>query len=76
MFFYGLQNPRATYAYQMWDGCACIDPQILQAGKSGHYGLMGMRERAARIGAKITVVSSTAGTIVTLFVPGEAIFIA
>jgi signal transduction histidine kinase len=53
-----------------------IDPQILQAGKSGHYGLMGMRERAARIGAKITVVSSTAGTIVTLFVPGEAIFIA
>jgi signal transduction histidine kinase len=53
-----------------------IDPQILQAGKSGHYGLMGMRERAARIGAKITVVSSTAGTIVTLFVPGEAIFVA
>jgi signal transduction histidine kinase len=53
-----------------------IDPQILQAGKSGHYGLMGMRERAARIGAKITVVSSTAGTTVTLFVPGEAIFIA
>jgi signal transduction histidine kinase len=53
-----------------------IPPQILQAGKSGHYGLMGMRERAARIGAKITVVSSTAGTIVTLFVPGEAIFIA
>jgi hypothetical protein len=36
MFFYGLQNPRATYAYQMWDGCACIDPQILQAGKSDH----------------------------------------
>jgi signal transduction histidine kinase len=37
---------------------------------------MGMRERAARIGAKRTVVSSTAGTIVTLIVPGEAIFIA
>ena len=53
-----------------------IDPEILQAGKSGHYGLIGMRERAARIGAKITVVSSTTGTIVTLFVPGEAIFIA
>jgi signal transduction histidine kinase len=37
---------------------------------------MGMRERAARIGAKITVVGSTAATIVTLFVPDEAIVIA
>jgi signal transduction histidine kinase len=53
-----------------------IAPHILQAGRSGHYGLIGMRERAARIGAKITVVSSTTGTIVTLFVPGEAIFLA
>lgn len=53
-----------------------IAPDILQAGRSGHYGLIGMRERAARIGAKITVVSSATGTIVTLFVPGEAIFLA
>ena len=53
-----------------------IAPHILHAGRSGHYGLIGMRERTARIGAKITVVSSTTGTIVTLFVPGEAIFLA
>ena len=53
-----------------------IAPEFLQAGRSGHYGLIGMRERAARIGAKLTVVSSPTGTIVYLFVPGEAIFIA
>lgn len=35
-----------------------IAPHILQAGRSGHYGLIGMRERAARIGAKHTVVCS------------------
>jgi len=34
-----------------------------------------MRERAARIGAKLTLVSSqNAGTEMTLLVPGRAIF--
>jgi signal transduction histidine kinase len=51
-----------------------IDPDILHVGKSGHYGLTGMRERAARIGAKITIFSSRSGTTVVLFVPGKAIF--
>jgi signal transduction histidine kinase len=51
-----------------------IEPEILETGKSGHYGLIGMRERAARIGARITFVSSARGTTVTLVVPGEAIF--
>jgi signal transduction histidine kinase len=51
-----------------------IEPATLQAGKPGHYGLTGMRERAASIGARITFVSSAGGTTVTLLVPGEAIF--
>jgi signal transduction histidine kinase len=51
-----------------------IDPEILHVGKSGHYGLTGMRERAARIGAKITIFSSRRGTTVVLLVPGKAIF--
>jgi signal transduction histidine kinase len=51
-----------------------IEPEILETGKSGHYGLIGMRERAARIGARITFVSSARGTTVTLVVLGEAIF--
>ena len=32
------------------DGCG-IDPQVLRAGREGHWGLSGMRERAERIGA-------------------------
>ena len=31
------------------NGCG-IDPQVLQSGREGHWGLAGMRERAERIG--------------------------
>ena len=51
------------------DGCG-IDPHA-PAG----FGLQGMRERAARIGAKLDVVSAPgSGTEVALSVPGRAIF--
>ena len=44
-------------------------------GKDGHFGLQGMRERAARIGGKFTLVSSAAsGTEITLIVPGGIVF--
>jgi signal transduction histidine kinase/ligand-binding sensor domain-containing protein len=55
------------------NGCG-MDQATLDAGKSGHYGLTGMRERAARIGARLSVVSSCKGTQITLTVPGEAIW--
>ena len=52
-----------------------IDPDILQAGRDGHFGLSGMRERAERIGARLHVMSSaTAGTEVELSVPGHVAF--
>jgi signal transduction histidine kinase len=52
-----------------------IDPSVADQGKQGHYGLEGMRERAARIGSKLTVVSSpNSGTEVTLVVPGRIVF--
>ena len=42
-----------------------------QATPTGHWGLVGMRERATSIGAKLSVTSSaTAGTEVVLGVPG------
>jgi signal transduction histidine kinase len=45
------------------------------AMKDGHFGLVGMRERAERIGGKLTLVSSPAsGTEITLVVPGRLIF--
>ena len=49
-----------------------IDPQVLAYGKSGHFGLQGMRERATRIGGHLTLRSATgSGTEVSLVVPGR-----
>jgi signal transduction histidine kinase len=52
-----------------------IDPQLLQSGREGHWGLAGMRERAKRIGAHLRVWSGTGtGTEVELFVPSGIAF--
>ena len=52
-----------------------IDPAIIDEGKEGHFGLPGLRERAARIGAKLTLVSSdSSGTDIVLTVPGRVVF--
>ena len=52
-----------------------IDPDIVRRGKSGHFGLQSMRERAARIVGKFSVESSVgSGTVVTLTVPGGIIY--
>lgn len=56
------------------DGCG-IDPQVLQSGRDGHWGLSGMRERAERIGARLRVLSRAgAGTEVELRVPNDIAF--
>jgi len=52
-----------------------IDPLVLDTGKDGHFGLQGMRERTARIGGRLTLLSSAAsGTEIKLVVPGNIIF--
>jgi ligand-binding sensor domain-containing protein/signal transduction histidine kinase len=49
-----------------------IDPHVLEAGREGHWGLSGMRERAEKIGAKLGVLSRTGtGTEVELSIPGH-----
>ena len=37
-----------------------IDPGVIERGKEGHFGLQGIRERAARIGGKLTLASNPA----------------
>jgi ligand-binding sensor domain-containing protein/signal transduction histidine kinase len=52
-----------------------IDSQVLSAGRDGHWGLSGMRERAERIGARLRVLSGvSAGTEIELSVPGHIAF--
>jgi signal transduction histidine kinase len=49
-----------------------IDPKHLHAGRDGHWGLPGMRERAQRIGAQFEMWSEIgAGTEVELRIPGS-----
>jgi len=56
------------------DGCG-IDPHILEGGKAGHWGLSGIRERADRIGARLSLLSNpNAGTELQLFIPGRAAY--
>ena len=57
------------------DGCG-IDPQLLSSGHDGHWGLLGMRERADRIGARFHLFSNaTAGTEIELSVPSHVAFL-
>jgi signal transduction histidine kinase len=57
------------------DNGAGIDSAVAADGREGHFGLQGMRERAARIGARLTVVSSAnSGTEIKVIVPGRVIF--
>jgi len=52
-----------------------IDPEIAKEGRSGHYGIPGMRERARRIGGQLTVWSAPgAGTEIELSIPGSKAF--
>jgi signal transduction histidine kinase len=52
-----------------------IDPEVLRAGREGHWGLSGMRERAEEMGARLKVWSrERAGTEVELSVPGAIAF--
>jgi signal transduction histidine kinase len=50
-----------------------IDPDILKNGsRLGHWGMIGMKERAAQVGAKLEVWSKPgAGTELDLSVPGQ-----
>jgi len=52
-----------------------MDRQVLRAGREGHWGLPGMRERSESIGASLKLRSRTgAGTEVELTIPGAVAF--
>jgi signal transduction histidine kinase len=53
-----------------------IDPVLVSSGsREGHYGLVGMRERAERMGGRLIVRSrGGAGVEVSLFIPAARAF--
>jgi signal transduction histidine kinase len=56
------------------DGCG-ISSQVLEFGRGGHWGLLGMRERATKIAGKLRVMSRPGGgTEIELRVPGHVAF--
>jgi signal transduction histidine kinase len=53
------------------DGCG-MSEEVAESGKPGHYGLIGMRERAQRIGGTLIIASAAGqGTQLTASVPGR-----
>jgi signal transduction histidine kinase len=69
---YGRSELRLT----LRDDGVGMSSEILASGeKQGHFGLIGMRERAERIGGRLNVASRDgAGTEITLTVPGRAAY--
>jgi signal transduction histidine kinase len=58
------------------DGCG-IDPAVLSAGREGHWGLIGMKERSESIGGRLRLRSRLgAGSEIELTVPGAFAFVA
>ena len=64
----------SDFSLRVKDNGQGIDPELLTEGREGHFGLQGMRERALRIRSKLSVSSTTAGTEVTLVVPGTVVY--
>jgi signal transduction histidine kinase len=55
------------------NGCG-MDGQIIRSGRDCHWGLLGMRERAASVGAKLRIWSkSGCGTEVEIYVPNDVV---
>jgi signal transduction histidine kinase len=52
-----------------------MEPTLAIAGREGHFGLGGMRERAARVGATFNLTTSPGqGTMITIYLPARLAF--
>ena len=53
-----------------------VDPAVLSAGRTGHWGMQGMRERATHLGGHLEISSRIGvGTEVDLKIPGSIAYI-
>ena len=65
----------SDFRIRVWDNGCGIDPGVLRHGRDGHWGLVGMRERATKIGGTLHISSSALnGTEVDPSVPAALAF--
>jgi signal transduction histidine kinase len=70
-----LQYQHRQLRLRVRDNGKGIDPQILDGGRAGHFGLPGMQERARLVGGRLAVWSEAGfGTEIELRIPGSAAF--
>ena len=70
-----LSYSRRGLSVRVKDNGRGIDEKTLNLGKAGHHGIAGMRERAGRIGATLSILSRVGeGTEVCLDVPEHLIY--
>jgi len=65
----------ALFYLKIRDDGKGIDAEVLTKGKTGHWGLSGMRERAHKIGSQLNIWSNPgAGTEIELPIPAEVAY--
>src|SRR5262249_30790414 len=63
------------FTLRVMDDGVGLDSITAERGREGHFGLRGMRERATRIGARLSLDSDPGhGTTVVMIVPGRTVF--
>jgi signal transduction histidine kinase len=64
-----LRQQSENVVLRVTDNGRGFDVDAMLSAATGHYGVTGMRERAARVGGSLTVTSSSDGTVVEAIVP-------
>jgi signal transduction histidine kinase len=60
---------------QIHDNGGGFDPDLIRTGKPGHFGIKGMKERASKIGARLSLQTSVKdGTQFSLHIPGRVMY--
>jgi signal transduction histidine kinase len=70
-----LEFARAQLYLAITDDGSGMEPFLAAKGRDGHFGLAGMRERAARVSATLNVTTAPGqGTMITIYLPARLAF--
>jgi signal transduction histidine kinase len=70
-----IRYTRSHLELEVRDDGLGMDPSTAARGREGHWGLLGMRERASRLGSRLQILSRPgAGTRIVLTIPAPVAF--